>query len=78
MKYVTANCGVVAVGLAFGPIVPEFVSANPGLIDYVEIPFEQLRHSPESGNCARNPALRQHVGGRLRASRRRDIEGHRT
>jgi hypothetical protein len=26
MKYVTANCGVVAVGLAFGPIVPEFVS----------------------------------------------------
>jgi uncharacterized protein (UPF0276 family) len=36
--------------LAFGPIVPEFVSANPGLIDYVEIPFEQLRHSPESGS----------------------------
>jgi uncharacterized protein (UPF0276 family) len=50
MKYVTANCGAVAVGLAFGPIVPEFVSANPGLIDYVEIPFEQLRHSPESGS----------------------------
>jgi hypothetical protein len=50
MKYVTANSGTVAVGLAFGPIVPEFVSANPGLIDYVEIPFEQLRHTPEAGS----------------------------
>ena len=50
MKYVTANSGAVAVGLAFGPIVPEFVSANPDLIDYVEIPFEQLRHAPEAGS----------------------------
>ena len=50
MKYVRANSGTVAVGLAFGPIVPEFVSANPDLIDYVEIPFEQLRHSPEAGS----------------------------
>src|ERR1051326_8978907 len=49
MKYVTANSGTVAVGLAFGPIVPEFVRANPDLIDYVEIPFEQLRHTPEVG-----------------------------
>ena len=49
MKYVTANSGKVAVGLAFGPIVPDFVRSNPDLIDYVEIPFEQLRHSPESG-----------------------------
>jgi uncharacterized protein len=47
MKYLHANSGTVAVGLAFGPIVPEFVLANPDLIDYVEIPFEQLRHSPE-------------------------------
>ena len=49
MKYVTANSGTVAVGLAFGPIVPEFVRANPDLIDYIEIPFEQLRHTPEVG-----------------------------
>jgi len=49
MKYITANSGTVAVGLAFGPIVPEFVQANPDLIDYVEIPFEQLRHTPEAG-----------------------------
>ncbi|HEX3251109.1 MAG TPA: DUF692 family protein [Pyrinomonadaceae bacterium] len=50
MKYVTANASTVAVGLAFGPIVSEFVSANPGLVDYVEIPFEQLRHTPEVGS----------------------------
>jgi len=49
MKYVTANSGTTAVGLAFGPIVPEFAAANPQLLDYVEIPFEQLRHSPEVG-----------------------------
>ena len=24
----------------------EFMASNGGLIDYVEIPFEQLRHSP--------------------------------
>jgi len=50
MKYVDAHSREVAVGLALGPIVPEFVSANPDLIDYVEIPFEQLRHSPEAGS----------------------------
>jgi len=49
MKYVTANSGSVAVGLAFGPVVPDFLSAHPDLIDYVEIPFEQLRHNRESG-----------------------------
>jgi uncharacterized protein len=50
MKYVTANSDTVAVGLALGPSVPDFVSANPDLIDYVEIPFEQLRHAPEAGS----------------------------
>jgi uncharacterized protein (UPF0276 family) len=50
MKYVTANSGTVAVGLALGPSVPDFVSAHPDLIDYVEIPFEQLRHAPEAAS----------------------------
>jgi uncharacterized protein (UPF0276 family) len=27
--------------------VPAFIDANPELIDYVEIPFEQLRHAPQ-------------------------------
>ncbi len=49
MKYLTGNPGTTAVGLALGPIVPDFLSTHPGLLDYVEIPFEQLRHSPEVG-----------------------------
>lgn len=34
------------VGLAYGPGVPELVASAPGLVDYVEVPFEQLRHTP--------------------------------
>ncbi|HSS18576.1 MAG TPA: DUF692 family protein [Pyrinomonadaceae bacterium] len=49
MKYLDPKPGTTAVGLALGPIVPEFIEANPELIDYVEIPFEQLRHAPEVG-----------------------------
>ena len=49
MKYLSGNFGTTAVGLALGPIVPEFLSAHPGSLDFVEIPFEQLRHSPEVG-----------------------------
>ena len=47
MKYLDTAAGSIAVGLAYGPTVPDFIAANPGLVDYVEIPFEQLRHSPE-------------------------------
>jgi uncharacterized protein (UPF0276 family) len=36
-------------GLAHGPGVPEFVAERPGLVDYVEVPFEQLRHTPAVG-----------------------------
>ncbi len=50
MKYLDTNIGTTAVGLALGPIVPEFIDENPGLIDYVEIPFEQLRHAPAVGS----------------------------
>ncbi|MBX3740453.1 MAG: DUF692 family protein [Akkermansiaceae bacterium] len=34
-------------GLAYGPGVLDFLASAPGLIDYVEMPFEQLRHTPE-------------------------------
>jgi uncharacterized protein (UPF0276 family) len=50
MKYLNLNPGTTAIGLALGPIVPDFIAANPQLVDYVEIPFEQLRHSPEAGD----------------------------
>jgi uncharacterized protein (UPF0276 family) len=50
MKYLTASSGTTSIGLAYGTGIPEFIKENPGLIDYVEIPFEQLRHSPVSAS----------------------------
>jgi len=47
MKYLDARSGTTSIGLGFGPIVPEFLATSPDLLDYVEIPFEQLIHSPE-------------------------------
>lgn len=41
-------------GIAYGPGVPELIEANPGLIDYVEFPFEQLRHAPGLGEMQEN------------------------
>src|SRR5262245_26875575 len=35
------------VGLAYGPGVMDFIGSMPGLVDYLEVPFEQLRHSPD-------------------------------
>jgi uncharacterized protein len=49
MKSFEAGAGRTQIGLAYGPGFEEFVAANPGLIDYVEIPFEQLRHTPQLG-----------------------------
>lgn len=39
--------GQPSVGLAAGPAVPALIAAQPGLVDFVEIPIEQLRHAPE-------------------------------
>ena len=46
MKYLDTGPGVTRIGLAYGAGVPAFLEANPGLVDYVEVPFEQLRHAP--------------------------------
>lgn len=35
-------------GLAYGPGVPPFIERNPGLLDYVELPFELLQHDPNA------------------------------
>jgi hypothetical protein len=50
MKYLETPTGTTSIGLAFGPGTSEFIDRNPALVDYVEIPFEQLRHSPESAS----------------------------
>ncbi len=47
MKVLAAEPGEPRIGLAYGTGVPGFLAAHPGLIDYVEVPFEQLRHTPE-------------------------------
>jgi uncharacterized protein len=46
MKYLQTAAGAPRVGLAYSPSAAEFVSQNPDLVDYLEIPFEQLRHDP--------------------------------
>jgi uncharacterized protein len=50
MKYLGTSSGTTSFGLAYGTGIPEFIDANPGLVDYVEMPFEQLRHSPDSAS----------------------------
>jgi uncharacterized protein (UPF0276 family) len=46
MKVLDTSVGGTKLGLAYGMGVPAFVAANPGLVDYLEIPFEQLAHAP--------------------------------
>lgn len=50
MKYLNTSTDTTSIGLAYGPNIPEFIDANPGLVGYVEIPFEQLRHAPHLGS----------------------------
>lgn len=46
MKFLCPQGDETKIGLAYGPGVPEFIVAHVGLLDYIEIPFEQLKHSP--------------------------------
>ena len=49
MLRATRPAGETRVGMAYSPSTLAFARAHPGLIDYVEIPFEQLRHDPGVG-----------------------------
>jgi uncharacterized protein (UPF0276 family) len=53
VKFLDARATAPRLGLALGPGVAELVTAEPGLVDYVEIPFEQLRHAPHVGQVQR-------------------------
>lgn len=46
VKYLERGGGKPFLGLAYGPGIPEFVDSRPGIVDYIEVPFEQLRHTP--------------------------------
>lgn len=50
MRYVNASSGETLVGMAYSPFAVEFARARPGLLDYIEVPFEQLRHDPGAGD----------------------------
>jgi uncharacterized protein len=38
--------GEVLIGLAISPFSVGFIERHPGLVDYLEVPFELLRHNP--------------------------------
>jgi uncharacterized protein (UPF0276 family) len=46
VKVLDTRVGDPRLGLAYGTGVPAFLAAHPGVIDYLEIPFEQLAHAP--------------------------------
>jgi uncharacterized protein (UPF0276 family) len=46
VKVLDTRVGETRLGLAYGTGVPAFLAANPGIVDYLELPFEQLLHTP--------------------------------
>ena len=46
MKTLDFSQGGTSLGLAYGPGILEFLGQSPGYSDYIEMPFEQLRHNP--------------------------------
>ena len=47
MKTFDPSHGATSLGLAHGPGILDFMDRNPGYVDYIEMPFEQLRHNPD-------------------------------
>lgn len=50
MKYFNTPTHTTALGLAYSAGAVEFIETHPAAIDFIEIPFEQLRHTPEVGS----------------------------
>lgn len=48
------------IGLAYGPPALACLDALPDALDYLEIPFEQLRHTPEAGDVQQRIPLILH------------------
>jgi uncharacterized protein (UPF0276 family) len=46
MQFLDASADRTFLGLAHGPGIVDLVKSSPGLVDYVEVAFEQLRHTP--------------------------------
>ncbi|MEU1284250.1 DUF692 family multinuclear iron-containing protein [Kitasatospora sp. NPDC005856] len=68
MEYFDPDRTETAVGMAHSPYVSELLERLPGALDYVEIPFEQLRHAPDTADIQQRIPLVLHcasmsVGG---------------
>ena len=66
----TFNCAWpgVGIGIAYGAYVPRFLSAYPNDIDYVEIPYEQLRHDASVECVGRSKPIVLHCASMSMAS----------
>src|SRR5215510_6696854 len=50
MKYFKAkSTGSTLIGLAYGPVALNTFKANEDIVDYIEVPFEQLHHDQGAG-----------------------------
>ena len=54
MKFLDNHSEKPHLGLAYGPGLFGFMDSYPDAIDYVELPFEQLRHSPDLASIQEN------------------------
>jgi uncharacterized protein len=48
VRFFEADAGRTQLGLAYGPSALAYLDSHPERLDYIEIPFEQLRHTPEA------------------------------
>jgi uncharacterized protein (UPF0276 family) len=46
MRYFQSNPAKTRVGAAFGPSAVAYLESHAGVLDYLEIPFEQIQHNP--------------------------------
>ena len=71
-------CGLILmagaqIGLSYGPGLVSFVERNPGMVDYVELPFELLRHDPSTAAVQSLAPLILHCAS-LSIARIKDLE----
>jgi len=60
MKYLQPVRDRPLIGLSSGPVASAVLKRNEGLIDYVEMPFEQVRHHPPSADIQQEIPLLLH------------------
>jgi hypothetical protein len=60
MKFLNPARGKAHLGLAFGPGTLEFAKSHLDIVDYIELPFEQLQHSPSLSQIQESVPLLLH------------------